>query len=198
MHDLGATVRDTFPGAQRRFSSPLADHKTSSGDIFFDDYQPLSVINPWMKLLESLFPGHVSSFVVGPSYEGRNITGLKIAIETKSDEPRKAIIVTGAAHAREWISVSTVCYLAYSFLTQYGNDKSITELIENFDWYFIPTLNVDGYAYTWEEDRLWRKNRQPTSVSFCKGIEVDRNYGYKWGAQVLNNPCSESMFSSLS
>lgn len=214
MHDLAATVRETFPGATTpAHDSPLnpinSQIRSQSGDIFFSDYQPLSVINHWMKLINSLFPTHVTPFTIGTSYEGREIRGLKVSsVRNKDEKKRQAIIITGATHAREWISVSTVCYLAYSFITQYNatgtgggadtkSDKQITELIDAFDWYFLPTLNVDGYAYTWEEDRLWRKNRQPTAVTFCKGIEVDRNYDFKWDSQMQSNPCSESKHFSI-
>jgi len=207
IHDLATSIRETFPGAQSPIHesplNPISSQVTNgAGDIFFNDYQSLSVINHWMKLLVSLFPGHVSSFSIGTSHEGREIRGLKISSVkqgTSEDTKRQAIVITGAAHAREWISVSTVCYLAYNFITGYSprsaetRDKQITELVDAYDWYFIPTLNVDGYAYTWEEDRLWRKNRQPTALAFCKGIEVDRNYGFKWESQKQSNPCSESM-----
>ncbi|RVD85634.1 uncharacterized protein DFL_003951 [Arthrobotrys flagrans] len=215
MHDLAATVRETFPGSSEAPSNPLSHHSLSQysgpyrpaqSEHFFSNYQPISVINPWMKLLRSLFPDHVEHFSIGQTYEGREIKGLKIS---RSGEPssgkRKAIVITGASHAREWISVSTVCYLAHAFITGYRprpfnkenaeadlGDREITRLVENFDWYFIPTLNVDGYVYTWTEDRLWRKNRQPTSLGFCKGIELDRSYSYKWGGQSQNNPCSEN------
>jgi extracellular matrix protein 14 len=57
-------------------------------------------------------------------------------------------------------------------------------------------LNVDGYEYSWNTDRLWRKNRQPTPVPFCTGIDPDHSWDYKWDAPGSNihssNPCSES------
>ena len=198
MPDLGRAVQETFPGAQKPFSDPLLEEtskeKVDGSNIFFQDYQPLSVIVPWMKLLESLFPAYVQAFSIGASHEGREIMGLRVGTKNPEGERKKAIIVTGAAHAREWISVSTVSYLAYSFIINHLKDKRITALVNDFDWIFIPTLNVDGYAYTWEHDRLWRKNRQPTSLSFCKGIDLDRAYGIHWEAQkTQSNPCSDSM-----
>src|SRR5271170_889537 len=60
----------------------------------------------------------------------------------------------------------------------------------------FPVVNVDGYEYSWTTDRLWRKNRQPTPVPFCTGIDPDKSWDYMWNApdsQPFNsNPCSES------
>ena len=41
-------------------------------------------------------------------------------------------------------------------LTEELGDNS--DLIDNLDWYILPVLNPDGYAYT-QVDRLWRKTR---------------------------------------
>lgn len=38
---------------------------------------------------------------------------------------------------------------------------------------------------------MWRKNRK-RATAFCSGIDLNRNYGYKWGgAGTSNNPCSD-------
>ena len=209
MHDLAQTIYESYPAPPSTGGSsptPSERHRgftpslrTSPGEnnIFFQEYQPLSVMLPWMRLLESLFPSHVRVITIGTSYEGRDITALRVGVHPTNSEkpssPRKSIIITGGSHAREWISTSTVNYIAYSMVTEYGKSHWTTKILEEFDWIFIPTLNPDGYVYTWENDRLWRKNRQPTNLRFCKGLDIDRAYGFEWDGEVSKtNPCSES------
>lgn len=209
MHDLAQTIYESYPSPTTTDSAPqtLEDHRAfspslrttpdSESNIFFRNYQPMSVIVPWMRLLQSLFPSHVRMINIGITYEGRDIPALRIGVHPNNSEkpsaPRKSIIIAGGAHAREWISTSTVNYIAYSLVTSYGKTQSMTKLLEDFDWILIPTLNPDGYIYTWEHDRLWRKNRQQTSLRFCQGIDLDKAYDFKWdGEATAGNPCSES------
>jgi extracellular matrix protein 14 len=208
MHDLAQTVYESYPShaasheqpAQRGFTSSLHGSTAQSGDsreLFFQEYQPLSVIEPWMRLMASLFPSHVSRFSVGLSYEGRDIPALRVGVHPTNNEqplpPRKTILITGGSHAREWISTTSVNYIAYSLVTRYRRFPAITKLLEEFDFVFIPTLNPDGYVYTWDKDRLWRKNRQETDLQFCHGIDLDRAWGFAWDGQAArSNPCSEN------
>lgn len=208
MHDLAQAIFESYPSTirgdlapstpeEQHTFSPNLRHHGESTNLYFRDYQPLEVMLPWMRLLTSLFPTHVRMVNIGVSYEGRNITALRVGVHpTNSEKPamqRKTIIVAGGSHAREWISTSTVSYIAYSFITGYGKSRTITKQIEEYDWIFIPTLNPDGYVYTWETDRLWRKNRQRTALQFCQGVDLDRAYGFEWdNASSKNNPCSES------
>ncbi|OQV00044.1 hypothetical protein CLAIMM_05596 [Cladophialophora immunda] len=207
MHDLARAVYDTYP------ASPLANEKISSlttphdwrvkgntpHDLFFQDYQPLSVLYPWLRLLASLFPTHASLMSIGKSAEGRDIPALRIGAQvestsTDSHDSKHTLLIVGGSHAREWISVSTVAYIAYSLVTRYGHIQfpEVTKILNHFDLVFVPVLNPDGYDYTWTSDRLWRKNRQATSIPFCPGIDLDRAFRFGWdGYGNTDNACSD-------
>ena len=34
-------------------------------------------------------------------------------------------------------------------LKNYGSDSQATNLLDNYDWYFVPVMNPDGYVYSW-------------------------------------------------
>ena len=209
--DLAQAIYNTYPVPRDQNTATsatlplyLRNHPTlqhsnpAQANDFFADYLPLKVIEPWMRLFALLYTTHVRLIKIGTSYEGRDILGLRVGVHpTNNEDPnpkkRKTVLITGGSHAREWISTSTVNYVAYSLFTGYGKSRYITNLLEDFDFVFIPVLNPDGYFYTWETDRLWRKNRQQTNIRFCQGIDLDRAFGFEWDAiSTAGNPCSEN------
>ncbi|ALC38958.1 CG7025 [Drosophila busckii] len=69
-------------------------------------------------------------------------------------------------------------------------DKQVREMAESHDWYIVPVLNVDGFVYSHEKDRLWRKTRQPSAISSCIGVDPNRNYDSYWMVNgASNDPC---------
>jgi extracellular matrix protein 14 len=133
---------------------------------------------------------------IGKSYEGRDIHALRVSAGSNDSESRghrKTILITGGLHGREWISTSSATYLLWSVITSFNNEPIVTKLLHDFDIVFIPVLNPDGYEYTWQTDRLWRKSRQQTKMRFCRGLDLDHTFGYGWDAAARQtDPCSES------
>lgn len=71
-------------------------------------------------------------------------------------------------HAREWISPATNIYIAHALLSNYSKDATITQLVDQFDFYILPVFNVDGYDYTWTKGKI--KNRRRISLNILYQI----------------------------
>ncbi len=104
-----------------------------------------------------------------------------ITISTNPNSGKQALWFDGGLHAREWITVTTVTYLADTILRNYGKTTDATNLLDTFDIIICPILNVDGYDYTWTDDRMWRKTRTPNKRSPCDGTDPNRNWAFHWG-----------------
>uniref|UniRef100_A0ABD2VZF3 Peptidase M14 domain-containing protein n=1 Tax=Trichogramma kaykai TaxID=54128 RepID=A0ABD2VZF3_9HYME len=165
----------------------LIDNQNSSEEKEgWTSYHTLEQINEWMSSLGRQYPEKVESFEAGRTYENRTIWGFKLSFGAR---PRPGIFIEGGIHACEWISPATVTYLANELLT--SEDAAVRHLAESYDWYFVPIFNPDGYAYTHEHDRLWRKTRSPQANSKCTGVDANRNWDYKWNVSGASpEPCS--------
>lgn len=108
---------------------------------------------------------------------------------SNGNEDNRAIWIDGGIHAREWISPAAVTYVINQLIEDWENQPSY---IQNIDWYILPLANPDGYEYSHTNDRLWRKNRGGVGSGRCAGVDLNRNFGYKWGLQgASDRPCSE-------
>ncbi|XP_063829617.1 carboxypeptidase B-like [Ostrinia nubilalis] len=150
-------------------------------------YHRLEDIHGFLDYLAKTYPALVSVKTIGKSHEGRELKLLRIS---DGKPTNKAVFIDGGIHAREWISPATVTY----FINQIAENFDVeSDDIKNIDWYFLPVLNPDGYEFTHVGDRLWRKNRRSSyGVRQCSGVDLNRNFGYRWGGKgTSNNQCSE-------
>lgn len=98
-----------------------------------------------MQVILSEYNDTTSEIIIGRSVENRTIKGLKISSKTDSEQGTKpAILIDGGIHAREWVSTVAVLYIVDQLL---GNE-SYSYLTEDLDWYILPMLNPDGYAFS--------------------------------------------------
>ncbi|XP_053958408.1 zinc carboxypeptidase-like [Anastrepha ludens] len=162
----------------------------STDDLSFGwtRYYPLSAIEEFLDDILATHPLVTSEINIGTSYEGRKIRGIKISY--KSGNP--GIFIESNIHAREWITSATATWFINELLT--SEDEDVVNLAQNYDWYIVPVLNVDGFVYTHETDRMWRKTRQPVEGSACIGADPNRNCDSHWmeNGGASSNPCSET------
>lgn len=121
-------------------------------------------MNQFLNDLATEYPSIATVFQVGTTTQGRPITGLRLA--TSQTSP--TIVYIGCQHAREWISLMTVAYIAQQLCEDYTNNPS-TALVNSFQFSLIPIVNADGYNYSITNDRMWRKNRAENPGSSCIG-----------------------------
>lgn len=192
IEDLAQAIYETYPkpeALESKISKELDFHAQS--DIFFKEYRPLPTIYAWLDILQETYPDLVSIEWLGQSYEGRDLKAVHLSSDTGLNPSKKTIVMTAGVHAREWISVSTVLFTIYELLSKYNVNKKETNFLNHLDFLIIPVFNPDGYEYTWNSDRLWRKNRQETYIPRCFGIDIDHSFGYHW-TRSEDFPCGES------
>jgi len=160
-----------------------ADH-----DMTWTEYHSLEDMYSFLDYLESTYD-FVSTESVGKSYEGRDMRVAKICKGGCGNKP--AVWIDGGIHAREWISPAAVTWMLREVVE---NDAEHPDLLENMDWYILPDHNPDGYAFTRDSNRMWRKTRsEHGSIFGCKGVDPNRNWGYQWNTGgSSNDKCSET------
>merc|ERR1712227_1051094 len=148
----------------QRYQEPNTKHSMT-----WDEYHPLDDIYSYFDYLEATFD-FVSTEVIGQSYEGRDLRVVKVCKGGCGN--KKAVWIDGGIHAREWVSPAALTWMLKEVVE---NDAAHADLTETLDWYFLASHNPDGYAYTRDHNRMWRKTRSDNGGIFgCKGADANR------------------------
>jgi len=193
---LTTQVGSLFPG--RQYTVTVADVQkdidenerqstiSDKPDDIFSKFQPYSAISAWLVQQQQKHPTLAQGFVLGQSYEKNNINGILMSADSSFTKP--LVYIECGIHAREWITPPHCLW----FIDQILNEDPVNGpiILGNLTIAVVPVLNVDGYMYTFSNDRMWRKNRQPNERSNCVGTDLNRNWGYRWAPG--SNPCDET------
>ena len=113
--------------------------------------------------------------------------------QAKDAKEKPIIWIDAGIHAREWIAPATALYII-NRLTDSEDDPEVLPLLEKFDFHVLSSANPDGYEFSRNFDRFWRKTRSRNQAFlriFCVGVDPNRNYGFQWKkAGSSTNPCS--------
>src|SRR5947208_16295081 len=94
---------------------------------------------------------------------------------------KRDILFMGLHHADEWISLDVVVYLLQYVLLNAGNDSRVDAILARANLWFVPLVNPDGSEYARLNESRWRNDRHDQGNGTF-GVDLNRNYGYMWGA----------------
>ena len=136
---------------------------------YYDDsnYNRLSKINLHLQELQTQYSGQVSIRSIGTTAEGRTIDLVHLSLGGN----KPAMWVDCGIHAREWVSPAFCVHLIKTALSE-----GEAGMLRHIDLHVVPVANPDGYEYTWQGNRMWRKNRRSVArfrSSLLNDKEVD-------------------------
>jgi hypothetical protein len=128
-------------------------------------------------------PQLVKLQVLGETHQGRELIALKVTQGARGirDGSRPAVLYSSAQHAREWISVEVNRRFLHHVIDGWrSNDREIRRLLQTTELWFVIVANPDGYQYTFDVERMWRKNLRDNDgdgqITSADGVDPNRNF----------------------
>ncbi|CAJ0937243.1 unnamed protein product, partial [Mesorhabditis belari] len=168
-----------------KYSGKGIDYLSTRGDFNISTYNDFDLQMESLDSLTQKYKRKVKKIVLGETFEKRPLVALKLGFESKNSKP--SIFMNAGIHAREWITSSSILWLINELLS----NESYKEFLKDLDIYIAPMWNPDGYQFSRTKERNWRKNRRfyedPEDEEICVGIDLNRNYPFKWKHQKCSN-----------
>ena len=209
--DDGSSVMASLPQPQaraRRPSFPLAVVATlclvlaspapvgAAEPAGYEHFHTYAEVSAELDAAVADHPGIVSKFSIGQSHQGREIWAVKISDNVGVDEDEPEVFFDGLIHARERLSNEMAMYIIEMLTDGYGVDARITEIVDSREIWVVPMANPDGAEYDIANGTFhkWRKNRQPIPGSTYVGVDLNRQFGFKWACcgGGSNKPSSDT------
>jgi predicted deacylase len=108
-------------------------------------YRSLPEVQAWMKAKTEAYPDKAELVQYGTSQEGHALLALRVTNKNTAG-PKPALMLTAATHGDELITTEVMLRLVDQLLEGYGSNPRFTDFIDKRDIYFIPVVNVDGFA----------------------------------------------------
>lgn len=147
-----------------------------------------------MELCEK-YEGMVTYKVIGKSCDDRNIYDVILG----NPNAKKSMLVIGTQHAREYMATVVIMNQLESYLQGYYgkvNDKSVATTLDHVCIHFVPMSNPDGVTISQSgiskiNDKTLRANLKKMTKgkstkkwkANARGVDLNRNWGYKWKKQ---------------
>jgi hypothetical protein len=112
------------------------------------------------------YPDLVNVFSIGESVLGKDIWCIRITNENNT-KPKSSCLIDGCMHGNEWEGGEACLYLAEYLLINFGDNETITHILNSSEIYIVPIVNPDS--------------RQDDSRFNDNGIDLARNFDVDFG-----------------
>ncbi|MFD8148681.1 M14 family zinc carboxypeptidase [Streptomyces sp. NPDC059708] len=175
--------------SERKVSAQGLARTEAAGDGVFRPYSGKGGLQEEILRTAQQNPGLTKVVSIGKTVQGKDILALKVTKDAGKtrDGDKPSVLYMSNQHAREWITPEMTRRLMHHTLDNYGKDARITKLVDSTELWFLLSANPDGYDYTFTSDsaRLWRKNLRDNNgdgkITAVDGVDLNRNFAYKWG-----------------
>ena len=178
----------------------LAAAQAAGGYNVWRDYDSPNGFAAYLRQVARDNPQLVKLEKIGTTGQGRDILAIKLTQGARdvADGSRPAVLYSSTQHAREWIASETNRRVLAWYIGKWRqNDKEIKNLLKANELWFVLICNPDGYQYTFDHERLWRKNLRDNNgdgqTQVGDGVDPNRNYPEHWD---YDREGSSSVFSS--
>ncbi|HUP55883.1 MAG TPA: M14 family zinc carboxypeptidase [Bdellovibrionota bacterium] len=137
-----------------------------------------------LQALHAQYPTITRLERVGMSNQNRPVYALLVSSTPRANDPvaldKPSIVFDGMHHAREIMTSEIVMDVAEHLLQSVASgNMEARKIVEGWNVWVLPMLNVDGNNIVWNENAMWRKNAA-ASGGRVHGVDINRNYSYRW------------------
>ena len=123
------------------------------------------------------YPGMTDLVTYGQSTQGRSLVALRITNKARRDAA-PAVMITGATHGNEILTVDTVMGIASHILTNAQRDTRLSHILDTKEVWFVPVVSPDSYvAQTRQVDGVdpnrdypWPENPSKNATKVIKAL----------------------------
>ncbi len=143
-------------------------HRDLTGS--WDFYPTYEAYLALMYQFEEDYPGLVEIINIGETVMGRDLLFARISPQLDEARPVPQFMYTATMHGNETAGFVLSLRLIHHLITNYGQDDSITNLMNSVDIFICPNENPDG-TYTHDNSTVLGATR-----TNANGVDLNRNY----------------------
>jgi hypothetical protein len=159
--------------------------RTTTGFRVDGSFKDPAMVEGLLRGYAERFPEVAKVIELGRSHEDRPVLALKISDNVERDEDEPAVLIDGAHHGSELLSIEYPLDAVQQLLE--GRDAAMRRAVAGLEIWCVPLVNPDGnFNYMHRSRANGRKNGRDTDGDGRRdawdGVDLNRNYPFQWGA----------------